>query len=121
MGTLLAPALILGAAEFPRLSRAAADVAAFKAEVRAALRPILWLGALGGVGTFLFADLAIGIIYGERNFAPAGAILKVYGPGLFLVFIDVLFGNALTAMGRATALSVAKIGSVVLSTASSNS
>jgi len=117
MGTLLAPALILGAAEFPRLSRAAADVAAFKAEVRAALRPILWLGALGGVGTFLFADLAIGIIYGERNFAPAGAILKVYGPGLFLVFIDVLFGNALTAMGRATALSVAKIGSVVLSTA----
>jgi len=117
MGTLLAPALILGAAEFPRLSRAAADVAAFKGEVRAALRPILWLGALGGVGTFLFADLAIGIIYGERNFAPAGAILKVYGPGLFLVFIDVLFGNALTAMGRATALSVAKIGSVVLSTA----
>jgi O-antigen/teichoic acid export membrane protein len=117
MGTLLAPALILGAAEFPRLSRAAADVATFKGEVRAALRPILWLGALGGVGTFLFADLAIGIIYGQRNFAPAGAILKVYGPGLFLVFIDVLFGNALTAMGRATALSVAKIGSVVLSTA----
>jgi len=117
MGTLLAPALILGAAEFPRLSRAAANVAAFNEEVRSALRPILWLGALGGVGTFLFADQAIGMIYGQRSFAPAGAILKVYGPGLFLVFIDVLFGNALTAMGRATALSVAKIGSVVLSTA----
>jgi O-antigen/teichoic acid export membrane protein len=117
MGTLLAPALILGAAEFPRLSRAAADIDTFKGEVRAALRPILWLAALGGVGTFLFADLAIGIVYGQHNFAPAGAILKVYGPALFLVFIDVLFGNALTAMGRATALSVAKIGSVVLSTA----
>jgi len=117
MGTLLAPALILGAAEFPRLSRAAADIATFKGEVRAALRPILWLGALGAVGTFLFADLAIAIIYGQRNFTPAGSILKVYGPALFLVFIDVLFGNALTALGRATALSVAKIGSVVLSTA----
>jgi len=117
MGTLLAPALILGAAEFPRLSRAAADTATFKEEVRAALRPILWLGALGVVGTFLFADLAIAIIYGQRNFTPAGSILKVYGPALFLVFIDVLFGNALTALGRATALSVAKIGSVVLSTA----
>jgi len=82
----------------------AANVAAFNEEVRSALRPILWLGALGGVGTFLFADQAIGMIYGQRSFAPAGAILKVYGPGLFLVFIDVLFGNALTAMGRATAL-----------------
>jgi O-antigen/teichoic acid export membrane protein len=117
MGTLLAPAIILGAAEFPRLSRAASDLGSFALEVRAALRPILWLGALGCVGTYLFADLAIGIIYGQEHFAPAGTILKVYGPGLFLVFIDVLFGNALTAMGRATALSVAKIGSVVLSTA----
>jgi O-antigen/teichoic acid export membrane protein len=116
-GTLLAPALIIGAAEFPRLSRAASDLAIFSVEVRSALRPILWLGALGGVGTYLFADLAIGIIYGQQRFGPAGTILKVYGPCLFLVFIDVLFGYALTAMGRATALSVAKIGSVVLSTA----
>ncbi len=117
MGTLLAPALILGAAEFPRLSRAAADVSTFRREVRAALRPILWIGALGCVGTVLFADSAIGIIYGERNFGPAGSILKVYGLGLFVVFIDVLFGNALAALGRVTALSLAKIGSVVLSTA----
>jgi len=117
MGTLLAPALIVGAAEFPRLSRAATHMPTFSIEVRAALRPILWLGALGGVGTYLFADLAIGIIYGQRHFGPAGAILKVYGPGLFFIFIDVLFANALTAMGRATALSVAKICSVVLSTA----
>jgi hypothetical protein len=43
--------------------------------------------------------------------------LKIYGPGLFLVFIDVLFGYALTAMGRATAFSIGKIASVVLSTA----
>jgi O-antigen/teichoic acid export membrane protein len=117
MGTLLAPAVILGAAEFPRLSRAASDLGTFSVEVRAALRPILWLGALGCVGTYLFADLAIGMIYGQEHFGPAGTILKVYGPGLFLVFIDVLFGNALTAMGRATALSVAKVGSVVISTA----
>jgi hypothetical protein len=117
MGTLLAPAIILGAAEFPRLSRAASDVATFKTEVRAALRPILWLGALGGVGSVLFADMTITMVYGQRNFAPAGTILKVYGPGLFLLFVDVLLGNALTAMGRATALSVAKIGSVLLSIA----
>jgi len=116
MGTLLAPALILGAAAFPRLSRAAADLNVFKGEVRAALRPMLWIGALGCVGTVLFADPVIEIVYGQRQFAPAGTILKVYGPGLFLLFVDVLFANALTALGRATALSLAKVGSVVLST-----
>ena len=45
-----------------------------------------------------------------------GIILSVFGLGLFLVFIDVLLGTALTALGRATAFSVVKIGSVVLAT-----
>jgi PST family polysaccharide transporter len=117
MGTLLAPALILGAAAFPRLSRAASNLPAFKAEVRTGLRPIIWLGALAGMGTYLFADAAIGIVYGQRHFEPSGMILKVFAPGFFLLFIDVLLGYALTALGRAAALSIAKVGSVVVSTA----
>jgi O-antigen/teichoic acid export membrane protein len=116
MGTLLAPSLIIGAAAYPRLSRAAFDLPTFSAEVRATLRPMLFLGALAGIGTYLFADAAIALVYGERNFGPAGMILKVFAPGLFLLFIDVLFGNALTALGRSTAFSVAKVASVVLST-----
>jgi O-antigen/teichoic acid export membrane protein len=116
MGTLLAPSVILGAAVYPRLSRAARDLAWFGSEVQATLRPMLWLGALAGVGTFLFADTAISLVYGQRNFGPAGIILKVYGPGLFLIFIDVLFGNALTALNRVNALAFAKVASVVLST-----
>jgi O-antigen/teichoic acid export membrane protein len=44
-GTLFARALILGAASFSRLARAAANRGAFKAEARAVLRPMLWLGA----------------------------------------------------------------------------
>jgi O-antigen/teichoic acid export membrane protein len=116
MGTLLAPSLIIGAAAFPRLSRAAFDVRTFNAEVRATLRPMLFLGALAGVGTYLFADAAIALVYGQRNFGPAGTILKVFAPGLFLLFIDVLFGNALTALGRTTAFCMVKVVSVVLST-----
>jgi O-antigen/teichoic acid export membrane protein len=116
MGTLLAPSLIIGAAAYPRLSRAASDVPTFNTEVRATLRPMLFLGALAGIGTYLCADAAIALVYGQRNFGPAGTILKVFAPGLFLLFIDVLFGNALTALGRSTAFSVAKIVSVVLST-----
>jgi len=116
MGTLLAPAVIIGAAAFPRLSRAASDVSTFNVEVQATLRPMLCLGALVGVGTYLFADSAIALVYGRQHFGEAGTILKVFAPGLFLVFVDVLFGNALTALGRATAFAVAKVGSVLLST-----
>jgi O-antigen/teichoic acid export membrane protein len=117
MGTMLAPALILGAASFPRFSRAAANAGQLKAEVRTTLRPILWLGALAATGTFLFADDAIGIVFGQRDFGPSGMILKVYAPGFFLLFIDVLLGNALFAIGRAKAFSVAKVASLVVSTA----
>ena len=77
MGTLLAPALILGAASFPRLARAAGHAGALKAEVRAAPRPILWLGALAATGTTLFADDAIAIMYGQKQFGPAGIIFQI--------------------------------------------
>ena len=62
---------------------------------------MVWLGGLAAVGTWLFADVAIHVVYGQRAFGPAGIILSVFGLGLFLVFIDVLFGTALTALGRA--------------------
>ena len=116
MGAMLAPALILGTASFPRLARAAANGGPFKAEIRAALRPILWLGALAAIGTFLFADDAIAIVYGQQHFGPSGIILKVYAPGFFLLFMNVLFGYSLVALERAKAFSVLKVVSVAVST-----
>jgi len=117
MGTLLAPSLILGQAAFPRLSRAALDRAVFRKELAIAQRPMVWMGGLAGVGTWLFADVAIHLVYGHRSFGPAGIILSVFGLGLFLTFIDVLLGTALTALGRSTAFAVVKIGAVMLGTA----
>jgi O-antigen/teichoic acid export membrane protein len=114
MGQLLAPAMILGTAAFPRLSRASREPAAFHAEFATAQRPMMWLGGLAGVGTWLFADVAIRLMYGQRQYAPAGIILQVFGLGLFLIFVDILIGTALTAVGRATAFAVAKVGSLVL-------
>jgi O-antigen/teichoic acid export membrane protein len=117
MGTLLAPSLILGAAAFPRLSRAAGNVDHFHREMRLAARPMVWLGGLAAVGTWHFADVAIKIIYGSKGqFGPAGIILSVFGLGLFLVFIDVLLGTAATALGKATPFSVMKVATVVLAT-----
>jgi O-antigen/teichoic acid export membrane protein len=114
LGTLLAPALIIGAASFPTLARSAANGSAFRAEVRAALRPILWLGALAAIGTYLFADDAIGILYGREHFAPSGILLKVAAPGFFMLFMNMLLGYSLFSLGRARALSVVKVASVVV-------
>ena len=105
LGTLLAPAVILGTASYPRISRAAQDASGLAVEVQTALRPLLWLGALGATGTFLFADTAVGLIYGA-GFAPSATILKVYAPALFLVFIDILLGNTLYAAGAAVGFAV---------------
>jgi len=116
LGTLQAPAVILGAASFPQLSRAATDAGHFRDAVRSALRPMLLIGALGAAGTFLFAGTVVQIIYGKKHYDPAGMILQVFSPGMFLLFIDVLLGNILLAAGRAKGFAAAKIASVIVST-----
>ena len=116
IGTLIAPATILATASYPRLSRLAADPEAFRVEVRAALRPILVLGMLAGVGTWLFADLAIGLVFGRAHFSPAIAILRLSAPVIFLYFVDVLLGMAIMAAGRERRFSAVKVAAVVIGT-----
>jgi O-antigen/teichoic acid export membrane protein len=115
--TLMAPALILGAAAFPRIARASADRTALREVLRSALRPMLWLGALAGTGTYLFAGTAIGLVYGSSEFDPAVSILRVFAPGFFLLFIDILLVHVIFASGRGTGMAIAKIGSVGVGTA----
>ncbi len=117
IGTMVTPALIIGSASFPRLARTVANGGPIKAEIRASLRPILWLGGLAAVGTFLFADDAIALLYGRQNFYPSGIILKVYAPGFLLLFMNVLFSYAIYAFERATAFSVLRVASVAVNTA----
>jgi O-antigen/teichoic acid export membrane protein len=114
VGTLLAPAVILGTASYPRISRATHHASELPQEVRTALRSLLWLGGLGSTGTFLFAETAVDLIYGS-GFAPATTILKVYAPVLFLVFIDILLGNALYATGAAVSFAVVLAVKVLVS------
>jgi O-antigen/teichoic acid export membrane protein len=117
LGTLMAPAVILGAAAYPQIARASADADALRREVRAAFRPLLWLGALASTGTYLFAGSAIGLIYGSRGYGPAALVLEVFAPGLFLLFIDILLGNIIYASGAGTGFAIAKIVSVAVGTA----
>jgi O-antigen/teichoic acid export membrane protein len=116
MLTLFTPASILGTAFYPRLSRAARDPAELRSTAASALRAMMWLGALGAAGTYLFSDVAVGLIYGARDFGPAALILQVFAPGLFLLFVDMLLGNIVFATGGSKGFAVAKIVSVAIST-----
>jgi len=115
--TLVAPALIMGGAMYPQLARAASQPGEFTRALRTAFRPLLFLAVLGAVGTYLFADFAIGVLYSERKFGPAADILRAFAPALMLIYIDMLFGYAIMAAGKAGQLAKAKIIAVVVTTA----
>jgi O-antigen/teichoic acid export membrane protein len=117
IGILLAPAVILGTATFPQLSRVGGEPDRLGALVRDALRPMMLLGALGSAGTYLFAQIAVETIYGSSLYAPAVSILRLFSPMMFLLFVDILLGRALLAANGARALATLKVASVVLSTA----
>lgn len=119
-GALIAPAGILAAASYPGFSRAAHDPKLLTREVQVSTRPLVALAVLGGIGTYLFADAAIALIYGEsageHSFAPAGTILKIFAPGMFLLFMDLLLCTAVLAVERPKPLAVAKWVSIAVTT-----
>lgn len=108
-GTLVAPAIVLSVAAYPRFSRAALDPRLLGRELRAVMRPLLGLAALGSVGTFVFARPAVDFVYGHEAFAPAGAILQVLAISLPLFFIDNMLAVAVVAAGRPAPLALAKL------------
>lgn len=108
-GTLVAPAIVLSVAAYPRLARAARDPLRLRQELRAVMRPLFALAALASAGTFLFARQAVNLVYGRRGFAPAAVVLQVLAVSLLLFFADNVLAVAVVAVGRAAPLAVAKL------------
>jgi O-antigen/teichoic acid export membrane protein len=115
-GTLLAPATILGATMYPRLSRADGDGAEFKRAFDLSFRPLMLLAVLCAVGTYLFADVAVGAIYGLQKFGPAAETLRALGPVLLLMYVDVFLATAAVAAGKAGRVATTKAAAVVFTT-----
>jgi O-antigen/teichoic acid export membrane protein len=115
-GTLIAPVTILGATMYPRLSTAAGDAVEFKRAFAISFRPLLLVGVLGTVGTYLFADVAVGLIYSLQKFGPAADILRAFAPVLLLIYVDLFLSTAILASGKAGRLAGVKVASVVLTT-----
>jgi O-antigen/teichoic acid export membrane protein len=115
MGVLFAPAAILSTASFPELSRTSGSLPGLRHVLRATSRLLLGLGALAAAGTFLFADVAVGLIYGH-HFDPAVAVLQVFAPIFPLFFMDMLLGIAIIAAGKTKEMAVVKVLSIAVST-----
>jgi len=115
-GTLIAPATVLAATMYPRMSAAAGDPAEFKRAFERSFRPLLLAAVLGAVGTYLFADVPVALIYGLNKFAAAPEILRAFSLVLLLMYVDLFLANAIFASGRAGGLAKAKVASVVITT-----
>ena len=114
MGLLVAPVLILGSATLPELSRVSGSVPDLRHALRGTLRLVLGIGALAAAGTFLFADVAVGIIYGRGHFDHAVVVLQFFSPVLPLLLMSMLFGTAITATGKTKEMGVAKVLNVAV-------
>jgi O-antigen/teichoic acid export membrane protein len=114
--TLMAPAFILASASYPRLSMAAGRLPEFMKILHDAMRPLLFVALLGAVGTYLFADVAVNIVYSAKKFGPSASILRAFTPAMVLVFIDMLLVTAILAAGRAVHIATAKVIAVAVTT-----
>jgi len=112
--TLIAPAFVLASAAYPRLSVAAGNRPQFSKILHDTMRPLLFVAVLAGVGTFLFADVAVGIVYSTKNFGPSAAVVRAFTPGMVLVFLDMMLATAILASGSALSLAGAKTFTVVV-------
>jgi O-antigen/teichoic acid export membrane protein len=116
MGLLIAPAVILGGASLPELSRVSGSVPDLRRALRSSLRLLLGVGAMAAAGTFLFANVAVYLIYGKDRFDQAAVLLQFFAPVLPRFFMSIFFGTAITAAGKMKEIAVAKALSVVLTT-----
>jgi O-antigen/teichoic acid export membrane protein len=112
--TLIAPAFVLASAAYPRLSIAAANRGEFRMLLHNALRPLTFVAVLGGVGTFLFADVAVNLVYSTEKYGPSAIILKAFAPAMMLVYIDMMLGTAILAAGRAVQLASVKVMAIIV-------
>jgi hypothetical protein len=69
----------------------------------------LFVAVFAAVGTFLFADVAVNIIYSIEKFGPTATILRAFTPAMMLVYIDMMLCTAILAAGQAMRLATAKI------------
>jgi len=101
LNLLVFPAVILGSALSPTLARLhATDAEAFGRAVRGALRVTVFIAFPLSVGSFLFADAGMNLVFGGGAFAPSADNLRVFSAYLLPVSLNITLGTAILASGR---------------------
>ena len=114
-GIFLSPAMILVAASFPAMSRAAADLSEFRRILEQSGKVLVIAAALASASLFVFSDFGVAVVYGKGQFDQTSQVLRVFAVFLPIWFAGFLFGAGVNAFGRAGRLAVAKVVSIVVS------
>lgn len=101
VSALLIPASTLNFAIYPAMARLwATDREAYARLARTGLRLVILFGMPAAVGAVAFGDLAIAVVYGRNGFGPAATDLRILGGFVALVYLSMLLGVAIAAVGR---------------------
>ena len=73
---------------------------------------MLLVNVLIGVGTYLFADVAIRVLYSRHGFERSVEVLQAIAPSLFFVGLGIYMGTLLNALRKRRRLAMAKVASI---------
>ncbi len=114
-GLFLSPAVIMVAASFPALSRAASDLNEFRRILEQSGKILFIAASFGAASLYIFADFGVALIYGKGHFGQTAQLLRVSAVFLPIWFAGYLFGAGVNAFGGAGRLAVVKVLSIFVS------
>ena len=113
-GIVISPAMILLAATFPELSRAARSLPDLRRMIDATARVMFIAAAFTSSALYVFADDMVAIIYGHGRFVETASILRVGAFFVPLLFLVLVLASAMNAVGRNNAMAVISILRIVI-------
>ena len=116
LGVLIFPATTIGYVLYPTMTRLwEEDRPRFRRLVGTTLRLVILIGVCVSVGTFLFADFAIHVVYSRSGFGPAADDLRVLAGFVFLMYFTLLLGTTIAAAGKQMLWAAAQAMCIVVS------
>jgi O-antigen/teichoic acid export membrane protein len=91
---------------YPVLARSWEDRDALSRMTRKSLDFILLAGIPISIGTFSFAPHIISVVFGLKGYAESIVILRIFGAGILLVYVDMMLGTTLLATDKQRQLSL---------------
>ena len=116
LGLLIFPATTVGFVLYPTMSRLwHENQPQFTYLLRMSLRLVITVGVCASMGTYLFADFAINVLYSNAGFGPAVEDLQVLSGFIFLLYFTLILGAAIAASGKQLVWAISQIMCVVVS------